>query len=369
MPRYAKKPYQAGPFYLATRGESPAWYICWLDGRTVKRLSTGTADLEEAKAKLRDHYIRHGTPERQPPAQVTIKEVVERYFAQHGEKRPAAKWLKTAVKHWTDYFKDEPMADALKPDRLERFIAHMQDLGLKPSTIQNILTAGKAAVNRSWRRGEIDRPFFIPSIEVGEQEPKGRPMSVAEIAAWVDASAEHMKRLILLCLATASRPQAAAELAWSQIDFAEGLIHLNPRQRRQTKKHRPVVKLGPTLAAYLEGLERTGDNVVWWGGKSVRRYYRALQASRERADLDGAVNLYSLRHTAARWMRKEGVPPWEIAAQLGHQMSQKLTTTEIYAAYAPDYQEKATAALERLLTAVLASCATVKIKSAEFAKG
>lgn len=29
MPRYAKKPYQAGPFYLATRGESPAWYICW----------------------------------------------------------------------------------------------------------------------------------------------------------------------------------------------------------------------------------------------------------------------------------------------------------------------------------------------------
>ena len=61
--------------------------------------------------------------------------------------------------------------------------------------------------------------------------------------------------------------------------------------------------------------------------------------------------------------------PWEIAAQLGHQMSQKLTTTEIYAAYAPDYQEKATAALERLLTAVLASCATVKIKPREFAKG
>lgn len=63
------------------------------------------------------------------------------------------------------------------------------------------------------------------------------------------------------------------------------------------------------------------------------------------------MNLYSARHTVARWLRKERVPFEEVAGQLGHRVP-GFAITEIYAAYAPDYQALATAAIERLLQAI-----------------
>ena len=42
---------------------------------------------------------------------------------------------------------------------------------------------------------------------------------------------------------------------------------------------------------------------------------------------------YSFRHTAARWMRRSGVPPWEVAAQLGHSVGKEYAVTERYGAW------------------------------------
>jgi hypothetical protein len=44
------------------------------------------------------------------------------------------------------------------------------------------------------------------------------------------------------------------------------------------------------------------------------------------------------------------VPKWEIAGQLGHRA---LSTTDIYAPHAPDYLEKSTAAIEKLMQEVM----------------
>jgi integrase len=42
-------------------------------------------------------------------------------------------------------------------------------------------------------------------------------------------------------------------------------------------------------------------------------------------------SLYSVRHTVTRWMRRNGVPAWEVAAQPGHK-SRDYRTTELSAA-------------------------------------
>ena len=68
---------------------------------------------------------------------------------------------------------------------------------------------------------------------------------------------------------------------------------------------------------------------------------------REAAGLDGDVNPYSIRHTVARWMRQNGVPAWEVAAQLGHK-SRDYRTTELYAAFDPSYLSNAVRAIDRL---------------------
>ena len=60
-------------------------------------------------------------------------------------------------------------------------------------------------------------------------------------------------------------------------------------------------------------------------------------------------------------MRKERVPFEELSGQLGHRV-RGFAITEIYAAYSPDYQALATAAIEQLLQAIAAhsqTCPTV----------
>jgi len=72
---------------------------------------------------------------------------------------------------------------------------------------------------------------------------------------------------------------------------------------------------------------------------------------------------YSFRHTAARWMRKSGVPPWEVATQLGHSAGKEYAVTERYAFYSPDYLSGAVRALDVLVRSVV--CGPVAGQSGE----
>ena len=72
----------------------------------------------------------------------------------------------------------------------------------------------------------------------------------------------------------------------------------------------------------------------------------------KRTGLDNSVRPYSLRHTAARWMRLHGVSADEVAQQLGHR---KLGSTGVYTEYDPQYLKTACEALDQLTCQILAS--------------
>jgi integrase len=360
MGRYTKREHAAGKFWLDKRPNSPAWCICWMEGRQLRRKSTGTDDLDAAIRELKAHYLAGDTPDVKDVTRVPIADIVQAYYLQHGQHLTSRKWLKYAIDHWVRFYgESESVWAATRPTRIERFIDDLRRRGLKPSSTNNVLTAGKAALSRSWRRGELTRQVHVPSVKVTKVLPKGRLLSVEECAAWLDASAPHFHALLFICLATGSRPEAIKQLRWEQVDFDDSLLHLNPEERQQTSKRRPVVKMPPSLIAYLRQLQRESDFVVSYQGKPVYRYYTALGKSRGRAGIDVRVNLYSPRHTVARWMRKERVPFEELSGQLGHRV-RGFAITEIYAAYSPDYQAQATAAIEKLLQAICVQSETCR---------
>ena len=330
MGRYTKREHAAGKFWLDKRPNSPAWCICWMEGRQLRRKSTGTDDLDAAIRELKAHYLAGDTPDVKDVTRVPIADIVQAYYLQHGQHLTSRKWLKYAIDHWVRFYgESESVWAATRPTRIERFIDDLRRRGLKPSSTNNVLTAGKAALSRSWRRGELTRQVHVPSVKVTKVLPKGRLLSVEECAAWLDASAPHFHALLFICLATGSRPEAIKQLRWEQVDFDDSLLHLNPEERQQTSKRRPVVKMPPSLIAYLRQLQRESDFVVSYQGKPVYRYYTALGKSRGRAGIDVRVNLYSPRHTVARWMRKERVPFEELSGQLGHRV-RGFAITEIY---------------------------------------
>ncbi len=295
-------------------------------------------------------------PQNAPAETVALADILLDYYKSHGSQARSAGSVRTSCGYWVDFFGEATVAEATKPPRLEAFITHLAGQGFATAYIQRILGVGKAALQRAWRRGEIAGAPHIPGVKVDYGEPLGRPLKIAELARLLSEAPDHLRLMLMILIGTACRPEAALELIGAQLDFDDRLIDLNPRGRAQTKKFRPVVKMPDTLATALPNAP--SGRLVTFRGRPVKKINKAWRGMRQAAELDEEVNPYSVRHTVARWMRQNGVPAWEVAAQLGHK-SRDYRTTELYAAFDPAYLENAVRAIDLLFEKLRASFAPV----------
>lgn len=156
---------------------------------------------------------------------------------------------------------------------------------------------------------------------------------------FAEVKAPHARLYMVLAIATCARPTALLQLTWDRVDFQRKLIDLNPRDRTQTAKRRPVV---PIAAYALPELERAYANrqsqfVIERGGKGLASIKKAFRAAAERSGVQATP--YTLRHTGAVWRAEDGVPMAEIAQLMGHDDDR--TTQRWYARFSPDYLRKA----------------------------
>jgi integrase len=194
------------------------------------------------------------------------------------------------------------------------------------------------------KRGELQAMPYIVKVKVGTAEPKGRPLEIDELRKLYRAAPPHVQAYLKWGLGTAARPAAIIDLHANQVDWVRGVVNLNPKGRAQNKKHRPEVRLPQSLSTSFEGF------LIQIGSQPVKSIKTAWRASVARAGLTWNVSGYSLRHTAARWMRLHGVPIDEVRQQLGHKVE---GVTGVYTGYDPRYLERACAALDQ---PVLATC-------------
>jgi integrase len=358
MPRYTKHSFQVGEWWLSQRSGSPAWYAISYDGaaQRTRRVSLGTDDFEQARQRLLERYLEQHRPQNAPAETVALADILLDYYKTQGSQARSAGSVRTSCGYWVEFFGEASISEATKPPRLEAFVAHLSGQGFATAYIQRILGVGKAALQRAWRRGEIAGAPYIPSVKVDYGEPLGRPLKIAEIARLLREAPDHLRLMLMILIGTACRPEAALELTGAQLDFDDRLIDLNPRGRVQTKKFRPVVKMPDALATVFANAP--SGRLVTFQGRPVKKINKAWRGMRVAAELDEAVNPYSIRHTVARWMRQNGVPAWEVAAQLGHK-SRDYRTTELYAAFDPAYLQNAVRAIDLLFEKLRASFAPV----------
>ena len=158
-----------------------------------------------------------------------------------------------------------------------------------------------------------------------------------------------LRRYFIAAICTLARPDAIMDMSvrperrqWLREDrrFA-----LNPVGRIQTKKHRPVIVVNDLLEEWLCATQdwficrekivvnaETGEEVVIQTGVTSIR--SAWETMRETLKLPQTWGPKLLRHSMATELRRRGVDPWELAGQLGHRV---LKTSELYAAYDPNY--------------------------------
>ena len=369
MPKYGfeKREFQVGEYWLGQRSGSPAWYRCWFDAsaRQTRKASLGTTDFEQAKQLLTKWFIFNNTKNEEEKQDATIAEVLMFYWEKHGKNMRSSKAIKIALRHWLDFFEDISIEELQKYQLQEKFQQFLLQKGMKAVSADKVIKIGKAAFNMSWKHNIISHPPYIhlmPKSAMENVQPRGRPLSLSEIGRLFEAS-QHtpLHYFIIMMLATAGRPEAIRELNLDRCLLEDKVIILNPSGRKQTKKHRPEIKIPEAITPFLTSLENQYSKETYIVGlketpaSSVRTAWRE---ARKRAQLDDQVNPYSLRHTMARWLRKEGVPAWEVSAQLGHKRKE-MTITEVYAPHDPAYLLSSTKAIDAFFIQLRANCVPV----------
>ena len=354
-----QRPGQIGSYWLSKKpgrnGSEEAWCRTWYDlrSRQTSRVSLGTADFHEASLQLAAWVVANERPRKAAPDQVLIETVLLNYWNDHAQHLPSANTQRLGLSYWQEFWARRTIAD-ITPHEQRLFREWLAKRGTGISGIDRILSVGRAALNRArkWQEvSEVPHIFGTLTAEAKRaREPKGRPVSPAEIALLLDAArSRHMLLFLLLAANTLARPAAILDLGPTQFDALHSLLDLNPIGRMQNKKFRPIVPVTSALLPWLQRDVGPSGHYVSYRGKPVRSILHMWRLTRAEAGLDRRVTPYSIRHGMAREMRKRRVPTEQISLFSGHLPDGSAATTSIYAPYEPGFLADAVAAIESVM--------------------
>lgn len=324
-------------FWLIRRANG-VHYICWNDKAAKQRryVSTREKDFQAAETALAKHAITSGeAPSNLGPERMSIHEALLRYYEERGKKLASEESIRIHCAWWSSFYEDDAVVTDLTPSKQEAFHEFLLGNGHSKSYAHKIISTGRAALNFCHKKQYLSAvpkiTTFLTKQEKRAAIPRGRPMSLKEIGALLNAfgpetGTDHIVKFILVMLTTMCRPAAALDLETAQIDHEMGAVDLNPESRVQTHKYRPIVHLTPTMEFITSDIS---GRIVNIDGNPVPSVRSDWENGRERAKLDRRVLPYSLRHTMTRQLIKRGISVDERSLMLGHSMPER-EMTRIY---------------------------------------
>jgi len=304
--------------------------------------------LEVAK-----HAILNDKPKHPAPENVPIAAVLFSYFEEYAQFTPGARTQKLALDRWSQFWGNQIVA-AITPSEQAQFRKWLGHGRLADTTVNRILSAGKAALNYAVENGRLTHFPKIILVESGgvglTRPPLGTPVTVENAARLLDAiESRHLMVFVVILLNTMARPAAALDLRRKQFDSSQNTIALNPEGRRQTKKFRPTLLVTPTLHKWLDIDVPANQHYVLFGGKPVQYVNTAWENAVRAAGLPDKTTPYSIRHGIARELKRRKVPLEQRSYFLGHLPQGSARTTAIYAPLDAHDCTEAVSALEDIM--------------------
>jgi hypothetical protein len=371
MSKQRNRPGQIGSYWLSKKPRRDRvdenFHRTWYDERTrqTRRVSLGTPDFQAAAVKLAEWVVAHERQYGQAPDEVLIDTVLLNYWNDHAQHLASAKTARLNLSYWQEFWEGYTVAD-ITPKEQAKFRTWLTQRGTGLSGIDRILSTGRAALNRAVKWQEVSSvPHIFGTLTANarrSRKPKGRPITPEELARLFNAvRSRHMMMFLLIASNTLARPAAILDLRPAQFDHVHCLLDLNPPDRAQNKKYRPIVPVTPTLLPWLELPVGPSDRYVSHRKKPIGSILHMWRLTREAAGLDERVTPYSVRHGMARELRKRRVPTEQIKLFLGHLPSGSDATTSIYAPYEPDFLADAIRAIEEVMLEVKQHLRRVRI--------
>lgn len=212
-------------------------------------------------------------------------------------------------------------------------------------TLHTVISSSlQNAVREELITRNVARLVVTPSVENAEV----RPLTETELALFLPAVAAHrLRALWIIYLGLGLRRCEGLGLAWDDVDFDEGIVHVRyqlkringkglTRVRLKSKKSRRMLPLPAVCAKALRAwkvtqdadAEEAGDR---WAGNPQNLVFttcfgrpiepgninRALTSLARRAKLR-PLHPHALRHSCATFLQAQGVDMWVIRDILGH---------------------------------------------------
>ena len=357
-------------YWIDQEQRSRSWYAYYYEpgARKTRRRSLRTEDREDAKVELMVFVLRRGSNEPESPDNILWAQVMNYYNENYVGKGLNYYSSKRATELILEFLgNDAPVSCFTKSKQNEYLKFLHQKKGLSVGTINRYLSANVAALNMVLRDShdkELEnvprlthgvhiyytKPHIAKVLNVAEpgEEEVWLP-SYSELGQFIDAiKTEALFRYVIVALNTWARPEAITDLTRFQIDREREVIRLNPGDRRQTKKYRPLIRLPNTLDPWLD--EWTTDFLISIGNekhdRKVRSVRSAFETNRARVDLP-KLTRYSLRHFMATEAASHGVPLEQREIWMGHK---RVSMTHTYTHFEPNYLAEAKQATEAVIT-------------------
>ncbi|HEX7600207.1 MAG TPA: site-specific integrase [Polyangiaceae bacterium] len=193
-----------------------------------------------------------------------------------------------------------------------------------PSSLNHEITVLRWILNFGEENGIVRNPIPRGRIKPLKYDLKTVYFQPEEWRAFIAAadSDEELRvaaPLWRLQLLTASRLGEIVDLRWSAVDFERGFIAIGQKKTGRTKAFTLTPAMRAALAPLTRGIGEAhvftdAAGLPWEKTTLNKRFARTLRA----AGLVGDWTPHSIRHTAATWARKAGMPLDRVAKMLGH---------------------------------------------------
>lgn len=370
----ARRPHGTGSLYVRKDAAGrETWYGHWRqNGRQVKRKiglkrTAGSREgltRSQAEAELRKKI---GEVQVKPRVgeKLTVGEVSERYITQarrRGRKRSTLEDIESDTRvHLVKFFGERSLDSITGADVLD-LVSTLEEKDLAPKTIRDIVATLSALFNFAKaprRRWAAENPCegLDDDLPAVPERTEIRFLTLEEVDAAVANVPKGIyqvidKAMILTAAMTGLRKGELVALRWRDIDWPAARIRVRqnyvrnefgtPKSKRSTRSVPMADEVGGELERLFKASGFQGDDDLVFAhpvtgepmpkANVTRRFRKALKA----AGLDDSHRFHDLRHSFGTRMAAAGVPMRTLQQWMGHV---HLTTTEIYADYAPSAHE------------------------------
>lgn len=149
----------------------------------------------------------------------------------------------------------------------------------------------------------------VKLTELPESAPRDWLPSFEQLGQFIDAidvRKENLFRFVMLALNTWARPEAIIDFRLkAQVDWAFGVLDLNPPGRQQNKKRRPKIRLTDNLTDWLRHWD--ADAPLTWDEQPIATMKRTFKRHAIDCGLPNFTQ-YTLRHFMATQVRRAKPP-------------------------------------------------------------